>query len=194
MVSKLASSSVPKKNGALLSSALGIGWFAVWLVLGAVVLQWTLEHQRELFEFLLPVFFIAWIASLYIGRAALTAAAKKLLGFPDAQSQTQATRAPRAQAEPIDQLYAAYVTKHASNRLHLLQGIEKKERKEISPSSEVNFELTDLGTFALSLTIYVAQQDWRQRSEAGLFLKTAQEVYKESPTKESLLQAWQHAE
>lgn len=193
-MSKLTTSSGSKKNGAVLSIALGIGWFAVWLTCGALVLQWTLEYQKELFEFLLPAYFIAWIASLYIGRAALAALAKKLLALPPAHKDHHAVSVPCAQVKMIDRLARAYITKEAPNRAQYLIAKENKERQEISSPFVVNVELTDLGSYACSLTIYVSQQDWRQHLEAIRFLKTAQEVYKQSPTKESLLQAVQHEE
>lgn len=63
----------------IIGSILGIAWFCMWAIGGSYILNFGLERNNRLMELLLPGYFIFWVASLFIGRAAISSVGTLLL-------------------------------------------------------------------------------------------------------------------
>lgn len=75
------------------ASAIGIVWFVLWFVGGGGALYWLFGKHAEISVQLLPLVFLAWFSSLFIGRFFLArlfrgiALGNALIGFPKAEDR-----------------------------------------------------------------------------------------------------------
>lgn len=162
---------VAMKRRSIVSSAVGIVWFAVWLAAGAAVLSWALTHYRDPFAPFLPVFFIVWISALFLVRAMIAAIAGR-------QIHT-ALRHDRAAPLP-DMIEGVVIYSAATNwgvrPQQILRKIEAIEKRR-PETTEFKSELTELGDFALNVTLYIPQSDMTERLMAERFLRNAKDEY-----------------
>lgn len=173
------------KKQALLSSAAGVIWFIIWLVSGAATLEWLFVRDKYYFELLLPVAFICWIASLFIGRTIIAAVARRLPGVTSVRANAGSLLDGVAPASPVvSTATAPYVWGPSPE--HPAPSTEIKERMIDLPSTQVPLELTSSRAMAATLTIYFPQKNVRQRVEVMHFLKHAQVEYQRTITRESL--------
>lgn len=68
-----------KESKSLIGTLIGAGWFFVWLIGGAVLLQWLSNTQPRMFSTFLPLWFFIWVFSLFFGRAAIASFARKFV-------------------------------------------------------------------------------------------------------------------
>lgn len=154
------------KKQSIVSSAVGIVWFAVWLAAGAAVLNWALTQYRDPFAPFLPAFFIVWISALFLVRAAIAAIAGR-------QTDT-APRHDRAAAQrDLHEVLVAYWGTRRQHELQKFKALEKG-RPEVA---KFKAELTELGICALSVTLYIPQIEVTKHLAAERLLRNVKDEY-----------------